>query len=253
MNKEAQFCQRPPLTLYVTPPHPCNYLPSRQAATVFLDPLHTKDAGIYGLLARQGFRRSGEHIYRPHCEACQACVPVRVPVAKFQPRRSQRRAWTKNQDVRVRQVKPVYRHEHFELYQRYLAARHPGGGMDADKDPHHYMHFLTCRWADTCFYEFRLGKKLLGVAVADRFENGLSALYNFFQPDYSARALGVYMALWEIQETARLGLDWLYLGYWIKDCRKMAYKTEYQPLEYYLHGEWRTGLHLHNPVAHLDL
>ncbi len=230
--------ERNQLTLYATPPHECSYLPDREATTIFLDPMLPKNPHIYSLLSRQGFRRSGEHLYRPHCRDCQECVPVRVPVRHFQPRRSQRRIWQKNNDLSVQATAPLYRQEHYELYNRYLAARHPGGGMD-ESSPHTYMQFLTSRWAQTCFYEFRRDRELVGMAVTDHFEDGLSAVYNYFAPEYPARGLGVYMVLWEIREAESLGLSYLYLGYWIRHCRKMRYKTDYQPLEYYQQGEWR--------------
>jgi arginine-tRNA-protein transferase len=229
--------RRDRVSLYATPPHECMYLPERTAITVFLDPLFPKSPHIYSALSAQGFRRSGEHLYRPHCQACQACVPLRIPTGRFAARRTQRRVWNKNQDIEVIRTDPGYRHEHFELYVRYLSHRHSGGGMD-NPSPHSYMQFLTCRWARTYFYEFRLAGQLLGVAVADQFDNGLSAIYNFFDPGQSWRSLGAYMILWEIQEARRLGLPYLYLGYWIPECRKMRYKVEYQPVEYYRRGNW---------------
>ncbi|OQY54552.1 MAG: arginyltransferase [Candidatus Parabeggiatoa sp. nov. 2] len=231
MNNRINF------NVYETSPHDCNYLPNRLATTVFVDPYFRKKISLYDKLSQQGFRRSGEHIYRPQCQGCNACIAVRVPVKQFVPRRSQRRTWQRNQDLIVSAAAPKFNPRHFELYCRYLAARHEGDGMD-NPTKNSYMDFLTSTWSNTVFYEFSVKKQLLAVAVVDHLEKGLSAMYTFFDPDYSARSLGVYAVLWEIEEVKRLNLDWLYLGYWVKDCRKMSYKTEYQPLEYFYQGTW---------------
>ncbi len=225
------------LNLYATPPHDCSYLPGNQATTIFLDPHIHKDPHLYSRLSAQGFRRSGDHLYRPHCQSCTACEAVRVPVRDFQFRRVQKRVWTKNADLNIRACAPVYCAEHFQLYHHYLAQRHRGGGMD-DPTPDTYMQFLTSHWAESCFYEFRLADKLLMVAVVDLFEQGLSAVYTFFDTQYEHRSLGNYAVLFEIQEAKRLGLNWLYLGYWIDGCQKMNYKTNYQPLEHYVQNKW---------------
>lgn len=226
MNNRTQF------NLYATPPHECSYIEGQQATTVFIDPHLPKDDILYDTLSQHGFRRSGEHLYRPHCAGCQACIPVRIPVHQFISRRFQRRIWKRNQDLEVCAVGSQFKLEHFDLYCRYLEARHRGGGMD-NPTPESYMQFLTSRWADTLFYEFRLHRQLVAVAVVDIFETGLSAVYTFFDPNAHKRSLGAYAILWEIEETKRLQCHWLYLGYWIKNCRKMNYKIEYYPLEYY--------------------
>jgi arginine-tRNA-protein transferase len=212
-------------------------LPEHQATTVFIDPRFHKDLVLYETLSQHGFRRSGEHLYRPHCHGCSACIPVRIPVQTFTPRRSQRRIWEKNKDLTVIATTHAFELEHFNLYRRYVNSRHKGGGMD-NPTPEGYLQFLTCTWADTVFYEFRLQQQLLAVAVIDYLGSGFSAIYTFFDPECANRSLGVYAILWEIEEARRLQFDWIYLGYWIKECRKMSYKTEYQPLEYYWQGHW---------------
>ncbi|ALG67840.1 arginyltransferase [Beggiatoa leptomitoformis] len=234
MNFRTQF------NLYATPPHTCSYLPNRQATTVFIDPHFPKDKALYNTLSQHGFRRSGNHLYRPHCHSCDACVPVRIPVWLFKPNRTQKRIWQKNQDITVKTTASVFCEAHFQLYCRYLAARHAGGGMD-NPTRDSYIQFLTSGWADTIFYEFYLQTTLIGVAVVDRFEQGLSAVYTFFDPtpEYTKRSLGVYAVLWEIEECKRQCCDALYLGYWIKDCQKMSYKINYHPLEHYRHGIWQ--------------
>jgi len=230
--------QRTFFQLYTTPSHECSYLPNQSATTVFIDPHFSKDAQLYSQLSEYGFRRSGEHIYRPDCPDCSACIAVRIPVDDFQPRRSQRRVWQKNQDLIVIPQPSKFNQEHFDLYCQYLASRHSGGSMDKPT-PKNYRQFLTSSWAKTIFYEFRLQERLVALAVVDHFKHGFSAMYTFFTPDLPARSLGVYAILWEIAEAKRLHKKWLYLGYWIKECQKMKYKMEYQPLEYFIENKWQ--------------
>jgi len=225
------------LAFYATRPHPCSYLPGRQAVTLFADPSVPINTALYSQLIDYGFRRSGEHVYRPRCPQCEACVPLRIPVAHFQPNRAQRRAWRRNRDLVVRRVAPGFKEEHFRLYCRYVATRHKGGGMD-DTEPTRYMEFLSSPWVDTRFCEFRWHDRLLAVAVFDPLRHGLSAVYTFFDPEFSARGLGVYAVLWEIREAQRLRLPWLYLGYWIDQCPKMSYKNQYCPHECYIKDQW---------------
>ncbi len=224
--------------LYPTPPHECTYLGDRLATTVFLDPNLPELTAVYDRLSLYGFRRSGHHIYRHDCKNCKECLSVRIPVQEFVHRRSQRRVWRKNEDLTVSLVSPVFKSEHFDLYCRYQNSRHEGGGMD-NPTPKSYIEFLSSNWSRTGFYEFRLDEQLLAIAVVDRVKTGLSAVYTFFDPDYSARSLGAYAILWEIEEAKLMNLDNLYLGFWIKDCQKMSYKMQYQPLEYYSQGKWQ--------------
>jgi arginine-tRNA-protein transferase len=224
--------------IYTTYPYPCGYLPNRLATTVFVEPSVPKNPLLYSELSKQGFRRSGERIYRPKCVGCQECIAVRIAAQQFTRRRSQRRVWQKNQDLTVSVAPPTFKPQHFNLYRRYLSARHEGDGMD-NPTPKSYMQFVTSTWSNTVFVEFSLKKQLLAIAVVDYLENGLSAMYTFFEPNCPTRSLGVYAVLWEIEEAKRLNLDWVYLGYWIKNCRKMSYKTEYQPLEYFYQEKWQ--------------
>jgi len=226
------------LSLYVTPPHECSYLDNKQAITVFVDPYMPIDTLLYKKLAAHSFRRSGEYLYRPQCEYCHACIAVRLAVNEFKPRRIQKRIWNKNQDLDITAQPATFKQEHFELYSRYLAFRHQGAGMD-NPTPKDYLGFLASSWSKTFFYEFCLQDKLLAIAVIDVFENGLSAVYTFFDPEFNQRSLGANAVLFEIDLAKKLGLEYLYLGYWIEDCRKMAYKTDYQPLEYYVAHAWQ--------------
>lgn len=226
------------LAFYASRPLPCSYLPERETVNLFTDPDAPMSMAIYSRLADFGFRRSGSHVYRPRCPGCQACVPARVPVRAFSPNRSQRRCKQRNADLAITARPAAYDEEAFTLYRRYIASRHAGGGMD-DPQPDQYLSFLTSGWAESLFVEYRLHGTLLAVSVLDVLEQGLSAVYTFFDPEQTDRSLGRLAVLWAIDEARRRGLGWLYLGYWIADCRKMQYKQEYRPLELLRAGAWQ--------------
>ena len=225
------------LALYLSAPHQCSYLPERQSNTLFADPEAGMDMASYSEMLRFGFRRSGRIVYSPHCEFCKQCVSVRVPVAAFAPRRNQRRVAKLNTDIEMRERQPEFDPEHFNLYRRYTQARHEDGDM-AGASPEEYLSFLSAPWCNTVFLEFRLKQRLVGVAVTDIVENGLSAVYTFFDPDFSARSPGTLAILRQIDLARTLGLEHLYLGYWIRDSRKMAYKINFRPIELWRAGRW---------------
>ncbi len=224
------------LRVFLTGEHPCSYLPGRRARNLVVEP-GAMDATVHGPLARLGFRRSGTHVYRPHCEGCQACIPLRVAVERFDPSRAQRRAWARNRDLKARWTSATLGPEHRALLQRYLDARHPGGGMD-ETDPADYEAFFGADWSDTALVEFRLDARLLAAAVVDRHDDGLSAVYTFYDPGEGRRSLGVYAVLWQIHQTRRLSLPWLYLGYWVRACDKMRYKASFRPHQLRVAGHW---------------
>lgn len=226
------------LAFYASPPHECAYLPEREAVTLFADPHAPMDAPTYERLLAYGFRRSGQFVYRPRCPDCRACISVRVPAAEFRPDRSQRRTWRANQDLQVVVRDDRYREEHFDLYRRYMRSRHPGGGMDVS-DPAAYTDFLACRWCPTRFVEFRAGDRLLAVAVVDELPHSLSAVYTFFDPAESRRGLGTHAVLWQIEAARQTDRPWVYLGYWLEDSPKMAYKDRFRPLEALQDGQWQ--------------
>ena len=225
------------LKFYATQAHPCSYLPTEQATTLFLDPSQPMDAQVYAELSEVGFRRSGDHLYRPHCQKCSACVPARLPVADFKPNRQQRRILSRNADLQVRAVRPAFSEEYYDLYARYIEQRHADGDM-YPPNREQFSTFLVRDLPFSRFYEFRLNGRLLAVAVTDVLPNGLSAVYTFYDPDEEHRSLGRYAILWQIAETARPGLHAVYLGYWIKNCRKMNYKTQYRPIELFVNQHW---------------
>lgn len=229
------------LALHITAEHPCSYHDDRRARTLFVDPTAHIDSATYQALVDQGFRRSGAHIYRPACRGCADCVPVRIPVESFVPDRSQRRNWAANAAVIALVDTPAAFHgAHFALYQRYLSGRHPQGSMIEESGEDSYRRFLVDPWGGaTRFIELRLDGRLVGVAVTDVLEQGLSAVYTFFDPRESARALGTFAVLAQIEATRRLALPYLYLGYWIGDCRKMRYKERFRPIEAWDGHAWR--------------
>ena len=225
------------ILLFRGPEQACSYLPDFVSRSAFVDTRLQLDVPTYSSLAAQGFRRSGDLVYQPNCPACSACVPVRIPVARFSPNRSQWRTLRKNAGLTITPKPAEFDAEHYQLFLRYLAARHDEGGMK-DSSPQDYIGFLGSAWADTAFVEFRLHEELLAVAVVDRLVSGLSAVYTFFDPAYEERGLGTLAVLWQIGEAKRLGLDWLYLGFWIGACGKMSYKTNFRPLEALINDHW---------------
>lgn len=226
------------LQLYLAQEHPCSYLEQRSAGSIFIDPAEPVTAELYDQLLEHGFRRSAAHIYRPHCINCNACVSVRVPVQAFSATAAQQKIIRRNQDLTVQPVDSVFSTEHYALYQRYIEQRHADGDM-YPPSIEQFQSFLITDLAFARFYEFRLNGKLLAVAATDVLPTGLSAMYTFFDPDDKRRSLGRYAILWQIQESLRQGLPYLYLGYWIKACQKMNYKTQYQPLEGFIDQDWQ--------------
>jgi len=224
--------------LVAGPEHPCGYLPDRLARNLYLDPRTEPDPHLHSALSAHGFRRSGPYMYRPDCEGCRACVPARVPVASFTPRRSDRRIRNRNRDLEVT-VRPVeYHEEHFRLYRRYLRARHPGGGMDGST-PSQYLFFLNSQWSRTRLWELRLEERVVAVAVVDEMPDALSAVYTFFEPTLGRRSLGVYAVLHQIERACARDMDWLYLGYWIAGHDKMGYKSRFRPIELLTRDGWQ--------------
>jgi arginyl-tRNA--protein-N-Asp/Glu arginylyltransferase len=226
------------LQFYLTAPYPCSYLPQRMARSQVAAPGSLVDTVAYSELVRLGFRRSGQHVYRPRCDHCSACTPVRIPVESFKPNRAQRRCQQRNRDVRLRLRPLLFEEAHYRLYRRYQVARHAGGGMDQD-DREQYRSFLLQSRVDSALMEFSLAGKVIMVSLVDRLMEGLSAVYTFFEPDLEKRSLGVYGVLSQIDLAQEMGLPYLYLGYWISDCRKMAYKQAYRPIQALLDGRWQ--------------
>ena len=225
------------IQLYLTKSHDCGYIDGKQATNLVPDPNLPMTMGLYSQLIQLGYRRSGDHTYRPHCDDCQQCVPCRVPTKQFKARKTQQRCLKRNQDLSITITPAHYSDEHFALYSNYLAARHPDGDMVNPK-PDDFKNFLYCDWSDTDFIEIRHNDQLKAVAVTDKVSDGLSAVYCYFDTSEAQRSLGNFCILQQIQLAESLGLDFLYLGYWIDQNKKMKYKADYRPLETFVNNQW---------------
>ncbi|MGZ8258481.1 MAG: arginyltransferase [Methylotenera sp.] len=258
------------LQFYVTTAYSCGYLPNRLAQSLIATPQNLIDANVYSGLIQQGFRRSGKFAYRPHCESCRECVPVRIILQDFLPNRSQKRAYKQHQNLTATVLPVAFHEEHYALYAAYQLARHSNQELNADDKPNQddaeqYRNFLCQTNVETVLVEFREGDQLKMVSVIDIVRDGISAVYTFYDTSLAKSgydtpiknasygtpikrasygtlvkraSYGTYNVLWQIEWAKSLNLPYLYLGYWIKDSQKMSYKQHFKPLEKFIDGEW---------------
>jgi arginine-tRNA-protein transferase len=230
---------RRPQFFYTTAPLPCPYLPGRVERKVVTEITGPDADALHDRLSRAGFRRSHNIAYAPVCPACSACVPIRIDAAAFRPDRTQRRVARANAAIEGFEVPPRATAEQFALFQRYQLARHGDGDM-ASMSFYDYRAMVEDTPIETHMVEFRdTDDKLVGACLADRLGDGMSAVYSFFEPALAEQSLGTLTILWLVDRARALGLPYVYLGYWVPESRKMAYKARFRPSEILAGGAWR--------------
>ena len=226
------------LSVPAGPEYPCPYLPGRTARDIAflcdeLDPV------IYHTLMNAGFRRSGKVLYRPNCVGCRECVLARVEAARFRPSRSQRRVRRKNADVEVEIGPPHPTRTKWEVFRAYLEHQHDRTMEDSYEG---FVRFLYESPVDTREIVYRIGGKVTGISIVDQCDYSLSSVYMYFDPDYARRSPGVFSVLWEIDYCRRVGIPYYYLGFYVRDCASMSYKTRFKPHELLSEeGRWVVG------------
>jgi arginine-tRNA-protein transferase len=229
---------RRPQFFYTTAPLPCPYLPGRTERKIVTELSGTEAEALHERLSRAGFRRSHNIAYAPVCPGCQACVPIRVVSEDFTPDRTQRRILRANADLTVSEMPARATAEQFTLFQRYQKNRHADGDMAA-MGYYDYRAMIEDTPISTGILEFRDAQdRLLGACLTDWLADGLSAVYSFFDTDEDKRSLGTFAVLWLIGRARSLGLPYVYLGYWVPESRKMAYKARFRPSEILMSGAW---------------
>lgn len=224
--------------LFITPPHTCSYLEDRSARMLFVDPNEPMTNSMLSELSRQGFRRSGDFVYKPECKHCHQCISIRVPVTEFKANKSQKRTLKKNQDLTQKVIQSADATAlHYELYAQYICERHRDGDMYPPSNEQFYK-FLVNSMAESVFIEYWLENELVCVSVCDVLEDGISAVYTFYNAHYDKRGLGTYAILKQIEFVEQIGKPYLYLGHWVPESAKMAYKRNFEPQEIFMNDAW---------------
>ena len=239
MNSYQPKSQLNDLQYYITPPHDCSYLAGKSARMVFLDPAHKIEVVTLSELSRVGFRRSGDFVYRPECHLCRQCLSSRVPVNSFVMNSQQKKAWKRNQDLKM-SILPTSQasQQHYDLYERYINERHADGDMYPPSYDQ-FEKFLIHSCSNSFFLELWKDNQLISVSTCDILDDGISAVYTFFDPNENRRSLGVFAILNQSEYVQSKLQSYLYLGYWVPHSEKMNYKSQYSPFEILLDGQWR--------------
>lgn len=223
---------------YQSTTYPCSYLPRYVAKNIFTSPHEPLSPDIYNALITIGFRRSGEIILRPACDDCQQCVSLRIPVSSFSASKSQRRTIKLNDDIKTKVIQNPDYSKYHSLYERYILSRHPDSESMQNVE-NIFATFLSSKWSNTFSIEFLLpDNELICVAICDPLKDGWSDVYTFYNPDFNKRGLGNFAILAQIKLLQQRAEKYLYLGYWIKDCIKMNYKTQFKPCEGFINDQW---------------
>ena len=223
--------------LYLTAKQSCSYLEDKESQSIVVDEQFGMTRQIYSHLIERGFRRSGNSVYAPHCQNCSACIACRIKPTKFVPNRSQKRCIEGNKGT-VAIIKPCqYDNKHEKLYTAYITDRHTDSLASATE--HEHMEFFGSRWCETWLVEFHVDKQLAAVAVVDVLSNALSAVYTFYNPQFKKYGLGTYAVLWQIEKAKQMGMENVYLGYWVENSQKMGYKSNFKPLEILTNQQWQ--------------
>ncbi len=224
----------------------CSYKADQQSRSLFVARDFELSVPIYSALIQQGFRRSGSEVYRPSCSKCNACIPSRIRISDFKTNRNQKRCLKKNLSTRTQIRDAKFSQKQYDLFIRYQKYKHKDGHM-ASLSTQEYLAFLSSPWCQTLFIEFYIQQQLAAVTIVDVLENALSAVYTFFDPLFSDYSLGTYAVLSQIEMAEKSGLEFVYLGYWIKNCSKMAYKNRFRPLEGWIDNVWQGISQDYNP------
>ncbi len=225
------------IRLFLTEPHSCSYLKGKKARTAFVDPVIDIDSHLYTQLSDMGFRRSGRYVYTPRCEGCKACISARIVVGEFKPNRQQNRCNKRNTDLSIHITTGIDEAEHYPLYRRYINARHSDGDM-YPASLEQFRDFISRLWRETRILEIRYKDELIAAGVMDILDNGISAIYSYYSLDHDKRSLGTYVILTQVELARQMNLPYVYLGYWVENSRKMAYKANFKPLELLIDRQW---------------
>jgi len=225
------------IKLYQSVDTPCSYLENLQSSSLIVDPDLELTQDLASWMGNAGYRRSGQMLYKPKCSECNACQSSRIRLDDFKPSKSQKRILNKAKNLQFQVREAHFSDSDYELFEKYITLRHKDGDMyPADKEQ--YTNFLCKNYGFNFFLETRHEGKTIAINQFDHLNDGLSAVYTFFDPDYESLSPGVLSVLQLIFLAKRIGFPYVYLGYYIEDCAKMNYKAKYQPLELFIDEEW---------------